>query len=246
MPLAAAAHDCATLLSRQLASRLGWASAQIDALHNAHGRHRRLGPNEALVHAGAPLRCLFIVVSGSLKSVAMDADGNEQVIGFHLAGELIGLEAMFHGCHRNSALALADSEVCEITVERFEAAARAAPGAQHALLRLAGRSIDLDQDHLAMLGHKQALERISLFLDQLSRRHRRLGLPHLRLHLDMSRQDIASYLGLVIETVSRSFGVLQEEGVIEVHGRELRILQPDRLGRPLSECGLPDLNRKRH
>ncbi|MCG6117953.1 MAG: Crp/Fnr family transcriptional regulator [Aquimonas sp.] len=238
--------DCATLLVRQLSTTLEWPAAAIDRLHEAHGRHRRLAAGEALVHAGSPMRGLFVAMQGSLKSVSTDADGNEQVMGFHLAGELIGLGALFHGRYRNSIFALVDSEVCEVALEPFEAAARSVPGVQHSLLRLAGRGVALDQDHMEILGHKQALERISLFLAQLSRRHQRLGLPHLRLHLDMSRQEIASYLGIVIETVSRGFGVLQDEGVIEVHGRDLRILQPERLGRPLIECGLPSFNRKRH
>lgn len=242
----AALPDCATLLVRQLSSTLGLPAAAVDRLHHAHGRHRRLQAGEVLIHPGTPMRCLFVAMHGSLKSVASDADGNEQVIGFHLAGELIGLGALFHGSHRNSVVALVDSEVCEVAVDPLEAAARSVPGAQRGLLRLAGRGIGLDQDHMEILGHRQALERISLFLHQLSRRHQRLGLPHLRLHLDMSRQEIASYLGLVIETVSRGFGVLQEEGVISVRGRELLILQPERLGRPLADCGLPNLDRKRH
>lgn len=238
--------DCATLLVRQLSSTLGWPASAVDRLHHAHGRHRHLEAGATLIHAGSPMRGLFVAMRGSLKSVAMDADGNEQVIGFHLAGELIGLGALFQGSHRNGVVALVDCDVCEVAVDPFEAALRSVPGAQRGLLRMAGRGIGLDQDHMEILGHRQALERISLFLHQLSQRHQRLGLPHLALHLDMSRQEIASYLGVVIETVSRGFGVLQDEGVIAVRGRELQILQPHRLGRPLAECGLPDLSRKRH
>lgn len=237
---------CGALLVRQFAGRSGWPALEGDLLDQAHGRHRHLAEGQMLIHAGAPLVHFFLPVSGSLKSVALDADGNEQVMAFYLPGELIGLDALGHEVHRLSVVALEPTEVCELHAQRLEAGAERLPGANHGLLQALGRGVGLDQDHMELLARRQALERLSVFLHQLAERRQRLGLPHRRFRLSMSRQDIASYLGLVIETVSRCFGVLQEEGVIAVDGRQLEILQPERLGLPPARCGLPDLSRKRH
>jgi CRP/FNR family transcriptional regulator len=226
--------DCNSLLLRQLSPLAGgaqlWNTPASEALREAHGRHRFLEAGQALFHVATPLVNLFLVASGSLKSVASDEDGNDQVMVFHFPGEILGMDALGHDIHRVTAIALEDTEICEINSQR---------------LRTGARSMGRDQDHLELLGRRQALERLSVFLHLLAERRQRLGLPHEHFRLSMSRQDIASYLGLVIETVSRCFTVLQEEGVIHVNGRDLHILQPARLGLAPAKCGLPDLDRRR-
>lgn len=241
--------DCNALLLRQLSPLVGsdplWNSPATEALREVHGRHRVLEAGQALFPVATPLVNLFLVASGSLKSVAVDEDGNEQVMSFHFPGELLGVDALGHDVHRVSAIALEDSEVCEINSQRLRSGARSTLPASQGFFRVLGRSMGQDQDHLQLLGRRQALERLSVFLHLLAERRLRLGLPHTHFRLSMTRQDIASYLGLVIETISRCFTVLEDEGVIQVNGRDLRILQPERLGLAPARCGLPDLDRKR-
>lgn len=195
--------------------------AQLDAIVH---RRRPLARGQRLFRIGAPMEALHVVHDGAFKTVALSDEGGEQIISFHLAGELMGLDALGEGRHRCEAEALAPSMVCEVPLEALDEVCRAVPGLQTQLLRVIGRGIGRDQDHLAMLARRQAQERIAMFLHGLSQRYRLLGRSPTEFTLPMSREDIAHYLGLVIETVSRGFTRLQDEGLIKVRGRQLRIL----------------------
>jgi CRP/FNR family transcriptional regulator len=159
----------------------------------------------------------------------MDGDGNQQVIGFHLPGELLGLDALGTGKHACEAQALTHANVCEVPLAQLEHVAEQVPGLQRQLLRIIGQGINRDQGHIEMLGRRNAHERMAIFLHQISARYRALGRSGERFLLPMSREDIASYLGLVIETVSRTLGKMQEEGLIAVNGREITVLDAARL-----------------
>ena len=208
------------------------ASIGDDDLHrlDAIVRTRRpLAPGDRLYRAGQPLTSLYVAREGAFKTVAGDAGGSSQVIGFHLPGELIGLDGLGTGTHAVDAEALTRAEVCEIPLAKLEEIARQLPGLQRQLMRVIGQGIGRDQAHLEMLGRRQAPERIALFLHGLAERYRQLGRGTEALTLPMSREDLASYLGIVIETVSRTLSKLQDEGVISVHGRQIRILDQARL-----------------
>ena len=208
------------------------ASIGDDDLHrlDAIVRSRRpLAPGDRLYRAGQPLASLYVAREGAFKTVADGADGTSQVIGFHLPGELIGLDGLGTGEHAVEAQALTRAEVCEIPLAQLEDVARQLPGLQRQLLRVIGQGIGRDQAHLEMLGRKQAPERIALFLHGLAERYRQLGRGGEALTLPMSREDLASYLGIVIETVSRTLSRLQDDGVIAVRGRHIAILDPARL-----------------
>ncbi len=193
-------------------------------------RNRRpMAVGDHLYRSGQTLNALFVAREGAFKTTITDEQGQSQVIGFHLPGELIGLDALGSGTHACDAQALTQANVCEVPLSQLEAVAAQVPGLQHQLLRIIGQSINRDHSHLEMLGVKSASDRMALFLHGLSERYRMLGRPAELIVLPMSRQDIGSYLGLVIETVSRSFNKLQEDGVISVHGRQVKILDMKRL-----------------
>lgn len=230
--------DCETLQVRRLAAALGVGAEQLGSLHALRGRWRPLQAGDTLFHLGSTQHALHLSRNGSFKSIAVNEAGDVQVIAFHLPGELIGLDALGSGRHRCQAMALEAADVCELNIAQLEQAAREVPGLQHALLRLMGRTVEIDQDHLALLGRPQAIERLAMFLVGLVSRLDALGLPHDRFALPMSRGDIASYLGLVIETVSRGFGRLQDDGLIRIAGRKLQVLDLQGL-RALAHCALP-------
>ena len=200
----------------------------MDRLDRIVKRRRPIARRERLFSAGSELKTLYVAREGSFKTVALSEDGQQQVIGFHLPGELMGLDALGSGRHRCDAEALEPAGVCEVPLGDLERVAAQVPGLQHQLLRVIGGSMGRDQDHMEMLGRRQASERVLLFLHGLAERYRALGHPAGLLELSMSREDIASYLGLVIETVSRSFSRLQDDGVIAVRGRQVRILDTTR------------------
>jgi CRP/FNR family transcriptional regulator, anaerobic regulatory protein len=192
-------------------------------------RQRLLQRGDALFRSGDRQRALFITRRGSLKTTALSAEGEERVLGFHLPGELLGLDALGSGLHRCEAVALEETEVCEFGLGQLESSSLDLPQLQRQLLTRMGRSVALDQDHMAMLARPQAIERVAQFVLGLARR---LGCQALRggaIELPMGRGDIAAYLGLVIETVSRAMRRLHEERVLSVRVRRLRILDLERL-----------------
>ena len=133
------------------------------------------------------------------------------------------------GISQTSARVSASASTACSPLPKLEEIARQLPGLQRQLMRVIGQGIGRDQAHLEMLGRRQAPERIALFLHGLAERYRQLGRGTEALTLPMSREDLASYLGIVIETVSRTLSKLQDEGVISVHGRQIRILDQARL-----------------
>jgi CRP/FNR family transcriptional regulator, anaerobic regulatory protein len=190
---------------------------------------RPMKTGDHLYHAGQQLHALYVAREGAFKTTVIDEQGLSQVIGFHLPGELIGLDALGSGAHGCDAQALTQANVCEVPLPQLEAIAAQVPGLQHQLLRVIGQSINRDHHHLEMLGLKTAHERMAVFLHGLTERYHALGRPSDLLVLPMSRQDIGSYLGLVIETVSRTLNKMQEDGLIHVHGRQIKILNMKKL-----------------
>ncbi|MEZ5456137.1 MAG: helix-turn-helix domain-containing protein [Lysobacteraceae bacterium] len=221
--------SCAQCSLHQLCLPAGIAADDLNRLDELVKKRKALDRGDRLFRVGSPLTSLFVARSGSFKTVAMNEDGDEQIIGFHLPGEIIGLDGLGSGQHRCDAEALETAELCEIPMQDLERVALQIPELQHQMLRVIGRSMDRDQDHLEMLGRRHASERVLLFVHGLSERLRMLGRQYDAFTLPMSREEIASYLGLVIETVSRSFTRLQEDGIISIRGRQLRILDLHKL-----------------
>lgn len=228
LDLARLRHSCGQCTLRQLCLSAGIGSDDVDRLDRIVKRRRPIASRERLFAAGTELKALYVVREGSFKTVILSEDGQQQVIGFHLPGELMGLDALGTGRHRCEARALEASGVCEVPLGDLERVAAEVPGLQHQLLRVIGGSMSRDQDHMEMLGRRQASERVLLFVHNMAERYRALGRPDDLLVLSMNREDIANYLGLVIETVSRSFSRLQDDGVIVVRGRQVRILDSAR------------------
>lgn len=202
---------------------------EIERLSGSVLARRPLERNSVLFRAGEPTRSVFISQNGSFKTVAINEAGDEQVIGFYFPGELIGLEGLGDGKFRADAVALELAHVCEVPLPALERVAGQRADFQRQMMRAMGEGMARHQDHLEMLGRKQAQERLAMFLHGLSERQGRLGRDPLQLHLAMSRSDIGSYLSLVIETVSRGLSKMQDEGIIAVKGRHLRVLSPQRL-----------------
>jgi CRP/FNR family transcriptional regulator, anaerobic regulatory protein len=199
---------------------------RLDGLIKAR---RPLQIGDHLFRAGQATTSLYVAREGAFKTSVTDEQGLSQVIGFHLPGELIGLDALGSGAHACDAQALTQANVCEVPLAQLEVITGQIPGLQRQLLKIIGRSINRDHHHLEMLGLKSAADRMALFLHDLTERYSALGRQADLIILPMSRQDIGSYLGLVIETVSRTLNKIQEDGLISVHGRQVRILDPGRL-----------------
>ncbi|MEO8011570.1 MAG: cyclic nucleotide-binding domain-containing protein [Dokdonella sp.] len=190
---------------------------------------RPLERGDVLFHEGTELPSLFVVRSGSLKTFTTLPEGDVQVLGFHLPGEIIGFDGLSGERHRASAEALECATVCEVPFVRLSEVASSVPGLQMQLYRVMSREFVREQQHPVMMGRKQAMARLALFLHGFAERRRATGLDDTDLTLSMSRQDLANYLGLVVETVSRLFSRLQVMGVLAVERKRVRIVDASAL-----------------
>lgn len=222
---------CAQCSLQQLCLPAGIDATDLPRLEEIVRRKRPVERGGRLFRFGEALSSVYIAREGAFKTITLSESGEEQVVGFHLAGELVGLDALGTGKHRCEAIALTAANVCEVPFQDLASVAAQLPSLQQQLLRLIGQGVGRDHDHMEMLVRRQANERIALFLHGLSERLRHIGEPGTQFKLPMSREDIARFLGLAVETVSRGFTRLQEEGVISVLGRRLEILDHGELNR---------------
>jgi CRP/FNR family transcriptional regulator len=217
---------CQTCSLKELCLPLGLDATDLNALDRLIRRRHRLKKGQFLYRLGDPLRALYAIREGSMKTTGLMEDGRVQVTGFHLPGELLGIDAISNDKHPCSAEALEPTDICEIPYQALEGLALKVPGLQHQLLRLMSREIARDQQMLMTLGRMAAEERVASCLLSFSQRHERLGRDATHFRLSMSRQDLGDYLGLALETVSRLLSRLHEEGLIEVSGRHITIRNP--------------------
>ena len=192
------------------------------------------GTYEALFHAGDPFNAIYAVRSGFFKSSIVDDGGREQVTGFHMGGELLGMEGIGAGRYNGTATALEDSEVCVMPYALIEDMAHEIRPLQRHLQAVMAREIVREQGVMMLLGSMRAEERLAVFLLNLSQRFTARGFSKSDFVLRMTREEIGSYLGLKLETVSRLFSQFQKDGLIEVNQKHVRILDIEGLDRVLA------------
>ncbi len=209
---------------RELCLPVGLSTDELKQLDALVGHRIKLKKGDSLYRAGDPFTALYATRLGSLKTTVLAEDGREQVSGYHMLGDIIGLDGIGTDQHGCQAVALEDTEVCVLPFERLEALARELPALQRNLYQFLSREISRDHNIMLLLGSMRAEERLSVFLLNLSDRYRRRGYSSTEFVLRMTREEIGSYLGLKLETVSRLFSRFQEEGLIQVQGRAVKLL----------------------
>ncbi len=222
-------NDCSKCSIQLLCLPASIGAEDFSRLNSVVQRRRPLKRGDILYMAGQPLVNVYVAREGAFKTVVFNADGSSQVTGFHLPGEILGLDALGTSRHTCDAIALTLADICEIPLTELEHVASQVPGLQHQLLKIIGQTINRDHKHIEILSKRNAHERMAMFLHQLSERYRQLGRSEQRFMIPMSREDIGSYLGLAIETVSRTLSKMQDEGLIAVNGRDVQILHKARL-----------------
>lgn len=196
----------------------------------------RIQKGNPLFEAGQLANKLYLVRMGSFKSILGSPDGRQQIIGFHLPGEILGLESFATRTYSTDAVALEDCESSPIDMSALEACARELPGLQHQIHCLIGNCLEAAQRTQFALGSMHAAERLAYFLLDLSDRFKARGLSGDALNLSMSREELGSFLGLKLETISRLMTHFDEMGLLQVHLRQVRIIDRVRLSQLLDHA----------
>lgn len=196
----------------------------LDALDSIVKRGRPLKKGEFLFRQGDPFISVYAVRSGSLKTFSVTDNGEEQVTGFHLPSELVGLSGMDSEFYPASAVALETTSICEIPFERLDELSANLPQLRRQLMCIMSREIRDDQQMMMLLSKKNADKRIATFLVNLSARFRARGYSPQQFRLAMSRNEIGNYLGLAVETVSRVFTRFQQNELLVAEGKEINLI----------------------
>ena len=217
--MARAPTRCSSCKLREACLPCGLDEPATERLREIVRTRIRLRRGECLLRAGARFDSLYAVRSGFFKSSVVLEDGRDQVMGFHMAGEILGMDGIGAGSHAADVVALEDSEVCVIPDESLED-----PVVQRQLRKVMSRELVRDQGVMMLLGTMRAEERVAAFLLNLSQRFLMRGYSPIEFHLRMTREEIGSYIGLSLETVSRLFSRFQDERLIAVNQKHVRIL----------------------
>lgn len=227
---------CSTCSLRELCLPVGLMPNEFEQLDAVIRQSRRLKKGEYLFRAGEPFSSLYAIRTGFFKTTVASQDGRDQVTGFFMSGELIGMDGICSHVHSCDAVALEDSEVCELPFAHMENLGQRIPSLQTHFFRLMSREIVRDQGVMLLLGNMRAEERLAAFLLNLSNRLYSRGFAANDFILRMSREEIGSYLGLKLETVSRTLSRFQQEGWVKVEHKHIQILQPAVLKSMVAGC----------
>lgn len=208
---------------------VGLSSEQMERIDEIVATRRKIKRGSALFRNGETFTSLYAIRTGFFKTSIATEDGRDQVTGFQMAGEIIGLDGIVSDRHSCDAIALEDAEVCVMPYSSLEEVSREVTALQHHVHKVMSREIVREHGVMLLLGSMRAEERLAAFLLNLVQRLHARGFSQHELILRMTREEIGSYLGLKLETVSRTFSKFAEENIIEVKQRHVRILDTDKL-----------------
>lgn len=208
---------------------IGFNPEDLHRLDEVVEKRRKIKQGEKLFSTGDVFKSLYAIRTGFFKTCVSTEDGREQVTGFQMAGEIMGLDGIVSDHHNCSAIALEDAEVCVMPFADVEDLSREFPVLQRHVHKIMSREIVRENGVMMLLGNMRAEERLAAFLLNLVQRLHARGFSQSELTLRMTREEIGSYLGMKLETVSRTFSKFSDEDIIEVKQRYVKILNPDAL-----------------
>ncbi|CDG86027.1 fumarate/nitrate reduction transcriptional regulator Fnr [Janthinobacterium agaricidamnosum] len=217
---------CSTCSMHQLCLPMGLDMGDMDKLDQIIGRRRKVTRGSTLFRIGDPFANLYAIRLGHFKTYQINPGGEEQVTGFQMAGELLGMDAISADRHHCNAVALEDSEVCEIPFASLEQLLAEMPTLLRHFHRMMSQEITREQSVMLLLGNMQATQRFAAFIVNLASRYEARGYSGLKFQLRMSREEIGNYLGLTIESISRLLSKFKKEGLLKVSNREIEIVDP--------------------
>jgi CRP/FNR family transcriptional regulator len=220
---------CSNCNLRELCMPMGLNDDEMKRIDEVVATRRKIPRGETLFRNGEKFNALYAIRTGFFKTCISSEDGRDQVTGFQMAGEIIGLDGIVSDQHTCDAVALEDAEVCVMTFDRIEELSREINALQRHVHKIMSREIVREHGVMLLLGSMRAEERLAAFLLNLVQRLHARGFSQSELVLRMTREEIGSYLGLKLETVSRTFSKFVEDGIVEVKQRHVRILNTEAL-----------------
>jgi CRP/FNR family transcriptional regulator len=215
---------CSNCNLRELCMPVGLQPEDLDKIDAVVAVRRKVKRGITLFRNGEAFTSLYAIRTGFFKTCVTTEDGRDQVTGFQMAGEIIGLDGIVNDHHTCNAVALEDAEVCVMPFDRIEELSREVNALQHHVHKIMSREIVREHGVMLLLGSMRAEERLAAFLLNLVQRLHARGFSQSELILRMTREEIGSYLGLKLETVSRTFSKFVDDGIVEVKQRHVRIL----------------------
>jgi len=220
---------CSNCNLRELCMPIGLTKDELDRIDDIVAARKKIKRGATLFRKGDKFTSLYAVRTGFFKTRVASLDGRDQVTGFQMAGEIIGLDGIVNDNHSCDAVALEDAEVCVMPFDCIEDISRVVTSLQRHVHKIMSREIVREHGVMLLLGSMRAEERLATFLLNLVQRLHARGFSQSELILRMTREEIGSFLGLKLETVSRTFSRFVEEGIIEVKQRHVRIINTDGL-----------------
>ncbi len=221
--------NCQNCSISELCLPFSLSNKELDSLDDIIDRKRPIHKGDKIFSDGQELHALFAIRSGTFKTFTVNEQGEEQITGFHLAGDLLGFDAIAESEHPSFAQALETSMVCEIPYDNLDQLSNTMPKLKKQVLRLMSHEIKTDQEMLTLLNRKNAEQRVATFIVSLSERYHARGLSATEFRLTMTRSDIGNYIGLTVETISRLLNRFHKSGLIKVDGKLISIIDIDKL-----------------
>jgi CRP/FNR family transcriptional regulator len=225
------AQQCATCSMRSACMPQTLNAEELTRFDAIVSATRLVKRGDAIYRTDDPFQSIYAIRAGSFKTVVMHRDGREQVTGFHLAGEVLGLDGLCTERHSSDAVALEDSSVCIIPYALLESLCGESKRLQQQVLRMMSGEIVRESSLMMLLGTMSAEQRVASFLLSLSNRMKARGYSAAEFNLRLTREEMGNILGMKLETVSRMFSKFQREGLVQTHGKQIRIVNLDALGR---------------
>lgn len=225
------AQHCATCSMRSACVPCTLDAEELVRFDSIVSATRHIKRGDTLYRANDPFQSIYAIRAGSFKTVVMHRDGREQVTGFHLAGEVLGLDGLGTESHSSDAIALEDGSVCIIPYAPLEAMCAESRPLQQQVLRMMSGEIVRESSLMMLLGTMSAEQRVASFLLNVSNRMKARGYSAAEFNLRMTREELGNFLGMKLETVSRMFSKFQRDGLLQTHGKQIRIVNLEALNR---------------
>jgi CRP/FNR family transcriptional regulator len=214
---------CSNCNLRELCMPMGLNAQELIRVDELVATRRTVKRGASLFHNGEKFTSLYAIRTGFFKTSVITEDGRDQVTGFQMAGEIVGLDGIVNDLHTCDAIALEDAEVCVMPFDRIEEISREVSALQHHVHKIMSREIVREHGVMLLLGSMRAEERLASFLLNLVQRLQVRGFSKTELILRMTREEIGSYLGMKLETVSRTFSKFSDDGIVDVKQRQINI-----------------------